>query len=590
MGSGKYLINSVIYSKALKSRIAFFFFKELGPIMRSFIIILFFHQLVYANTTKQYQVALDEVNDYLAYNQNEFFGCPGTKLVISCGNQVCEAFKGETLENCPADCKKNVSVRSYNNITLCDGYTQTHVPHSVNEIVDIVKMANFLGQKVKAIGASHSATEIMCAEGILIPTRQLNKVLGISKLDNIEVVEVEAGATVFELSEWLYEKGYALKGLPHMGFRDVTIAGAMATGSHGSTPKHIGVISNIVEAVEIVDGQGQVHYFERAKSESHLFKALSAHLGLLGIITKVKLEIAPAFNLGVKISYHHENEILKNGLLNSVKDCDYGQLNWFPGANKFMKTCGVKTSEQAHRGATNELLSPKIPNFIVNPFKKVLQYGACHNKVMCMVEQVRYLQFKLQPPVLYTNQRGKKKNAHYVVGPAHRMVSSHLIKEQDGFFQMDWEIAVPASRAQAALLAIREHAFKNATCLPLVGVFIRFAPSDDRTLLAHTVSDNKDWIKGEPAVFFEMPVYVPVGLSKEQFDQYEKQFNEFTAMLVKNFSGRPHWGKNRQWAFDLTVQMNAYGDNLDQFKAVMQKLDPNEIFSNEFAHSLKLHH
>jgi FAD/FMN-containing dehydrogenase len=541
------------------------------------------------NDQREYDQALNNINSYLELNELTLRGCPGTKLVISCGNSICEPYKSESIDNCPADCKTNVSVRSYNNIVLCDGYTQTQVPQNVEEVADIVKMASYQGKTVRAIGASHSATEIMCAQGVVVPMSKLKSVIGISKVNNELVVEAESGITVYDLSEWLHTKGYALAGLPHMGFRDVTIGGSIATGSHGSTTKHTGVISNIVKAIEFIDGEGSTHYLERHSSDKDTFKALSASLGMLGIMTKIKLKIQKQFNLAVNVTYHHDSEIMQaQGLISSVKDCDYGQLNWFPGIGKFMKTCGIKTTKASFKDANNVLLNPKIPNFIVKPFKKILQYGACNNTIMCMTQRVRWWQFKLQPPLVITNIRGKVKNKHFVIGPSHRMVSSHLTSNQTGFFQMDWEIAVPASKAQGALAAIKSHVQKNQTCLPLVGVFVRFAPSSDQSLLAHTHSDGKNWINGEPAVFFEMPVYIPVGFTKERYAEYESQFVEFTKMLITKFSGRPHWGKNKQWALKLAIESGAYKDSLSRFKDVMNKFDPKGTFSSKFSRKLGL--
>lgn len=536
--------------------------------------------------------AVDEVNQYLSYNQESFNNfCPGVDLVISCGNYQCEKDSGENVDNCPSDCKENVTVRSYNNIILCSDYIESQIPHTTQEVADLVLKAISKGVSVKPIGASHSATELMCSEGMLVSMSQFNKVIGLKKITKpnglkIDVVETQAGVTVYELSQWLHERNMALDGLPHMGFRDVTIAGSMATGSHGSTPHHSGVISNIVEAVEIVDGKGNIRYFERSSTTPNIFKALSAGLGLTGITTSVKLRVQPQFNLAVTTSYHAEEEIITNGVLNTVKDCDYGQLNWFPGTQKFMKTCGVKTSQAPHKEAHNELLSPVFPKFIVNPFKKVLQMGACSNFLMCLTERVRWWMFKINPPMLYENKRGKRVNSKFVIGPSHRMVSSHLTKDQNGFFQMDWEIAVPASRAQDAFHAIKKHLDENNTCLPLVGVFIRFAPSESQTLMAHTYSDGNEWKENETAVFFEIPVYVPVGFTQEEFDKYEKQYVEFTKMLIEKYSGRPHWGKNRQWAFDLALKVGAYRDSLPKFQQAITELDPHGTFSNRFSDQL----
>ncbi len=205
---------------------------------------------------------------------------------------------------------------------------------------------------------------------------------------------------------------------------------------------------------------------------------------------------------------------------------------------------------------------------------------------MCMTEKIRWWQFKLQPPIVVKNIRGKLESKHFAIGPSHRMVSSHLTSHQDGFFQMDWEIAVPASKAQEALIAIKKHVQENQTCLPLVGVFVRFTPSSDQTLLAHTHSDGKDWINGEPAVFFEMPVYIPIGFSKQKYAEYESQYVEFTKMLITKFSGRPHWGKNKLWALNLAIKRGAYEESFSKFKKVMNQFDPNGTFSSKFSKKL----
>ncbi len=560
--------------------------QKITIILISILISYFPARSISSELESEYKMAIDEVNQ--ALHADQMLGCPGLDLVVTCGNQICESYYDESEQNCPADCRRNVSVRSYNNITLCDEYTQTQVPHNSLEVQDIVRMAKFKGQKVKAIGASHSATAIMCSEGVLIPMQHLDQVLGIEETNGVLTVAAQAGITVFALSEWLHARGFALAGIPHMGFRDVTIAGAVATGSHGSSPKHAGVISNIVESIELVDGLGQLRSYEKNKTDDVTFKALTANLGLLGIVTQVSLRIQKQFNLDVQVSYHDDAKLIDQGLIKQVENCDYGQLNWFPSVEKYMLTCGVKTALPSDTAANNELLSPKIPKFIVNPFKKVLQYGACANSVMGLIERVRYLQFKLQPPLVKMHENGKIKNADRVVGPAHRMVSSHLISEQEGFFQMDWEIAVPASRAQDALNAIKQHMLKNKTKLPLVGVFVRFAPAESASLMAHTNSHGSEWSKGGTAVFFEMPVYVPVGFSHEKFNQYEKQYVEFARMLITQFSGRPHWGKNREWTLKMAIDHGAYSETLQQFKQVRDHFDPDRIFINKFAQTIGL--
>lgn len=507
--------------------------------------------------------------------------CPGIKLVTTCGNKICEAFRGESEINCPADCVEG-PIRSYNHQVICQRVQEIKIPTTALEVKDIIQEAIFRNVKVKPLGALHSATEVMCTEGIAVPMVQMNKVKGLSFVNGVKVVEAEAGITLFNLSEWLYEQGYSLKGLPNIGFRDVTIAGAMATGSHGSTPHLTGVVSNLVEAVEFIDGLGQRHYFERGSTSDVYFKSLTANLGLLGIVTSLKFAIEPKFNLEVQVTYHSDKVLMEKGIFAPVEGCDYGQLNWFPVSGKFMKTCGKKTNKVPDLKANNVLLEPDIPDFIVKPFKQLLQLGACSKGVMCQIEGLRYSTFWFTPPF----KSGKGFNKKKLVGSAHRMASSHLTKNQQGFFQMDWEIAVPHSRANEAMKFVKKHFKNNKSCLPLVGIFVRYAPSEGRSLLAHTNSSGGDWKEGETAVFFEAPVYLPVGFSPEQMELYEKTYVEFARELITKYSGRPHWGKNRQWTFDLARNLGAYGDHIDQFQMAIDRFDPHGTFANKFSENL----
>lgn len=64
--------------------------------------------------------------------------------------------------------------------------------------------------------------------------------------------------------------------LPSLG--NITIAGAIGTGSHGSTIKHNSSISSQVIGVRIVDGKGNIQVI----SDTDDLKSFRIHLGLLG--------------------------------------------------------------------------------------------------------------------------------------------------------------------------------------------------------------------------------------------------------------------------------------------------------------------
>lgn len=512
--------------------------------------------------------------------------CPGFKIVKSCGNWKCEANKGENINTCPSDCIDS-PVRSYNHITLCKDVQKIYRPSTIEGVRHAINYAKENNLRVRIVGQMHSATDVLCNSGVVITTENLNKIYGIEKFEGNETVRVDGGVIIYDLAEYLHQHDKSL-GFPLMGFRGVSMAGAAATGSHGSSPKHTAIISNIIASMTVMNADGEITQYSEKTTPANTWKALNASLGMLGMILEMRFKIQDQFNLDVNITYLEDKVLLEpNGVIDIVKDCDYGQLNWFPGVGKFVKTCGVKTELPADPGATNTLLDPLVPGIFVKPVKQILQLGACSNGVACLMEKARWSMFKNSPPIKKLNKKGKLKPAHRVIGPSHRMISSRLTKHQEGFFQMDWEVVVPASQAQTALYRIYSHLKANKVCLPLVGVFIRYAQAEDQTLIAHTVASG-EFKPGEPAVFMEIPIYLPTAFNQEQMAKYEKPYVEFTKFLIEEFNGRPHWGKNRQWSFDLQTKIGGYGENMSKFQNVVAKLDPYGTFANKFGSKMGL--
>jgi hypothetical protein len=548
--------------------------------MKNLFILLLVSNLAYSSE-KELSKVIGEINsNFLNFKS---LSCPGFRLVRSCGNRICEKKKNETKVNCPSDCDQG-QVHSYNHLTICRNIKSIYTPKTSKEIQDVIAIARKKKIKVKIVGAKHSASNIMCTDGLMIDMSNYNKIIGLEDYLGEKTVKVQGGVIISDLAEWLHKRNLSL-GYSLMGFRGVTMAGAIGTGSHGSSPKHRAIISNLVKSVKVINAFGISKTYNKLSVDQNIFKGLKASLGLLGVITELRFKVIPQFNLDVKVSTHKDNELLKeNGIFNVVSDCDYGQLNWFPGTGKFVKTCGHETTAPAEKGANNVLLDPNLPNALAKPFKQVLQLGACSNKVSCLIEKMRYLMFKLSPPFV-KEVKGKIKHVKRVTGPSHRMISSNLTAHQTGFFQMDWEIAVPASKAHLALKKVYAHLKENKICLPLVGVFIRYAPSEDKTLIAHTASGG-NFKKGEPVVFIEIPTYLPVGFEGKRYKDYHQPYKDFAKFLIEDFNGRAHWGKNREWAFLLQKKINAYDNNFLKFQDVVNKMDPNRIFSNKLSTSL----
>ena len=106
-------------------------------------------------------------------------------------------------------------------------------------------------------------------------------------------ITIESGMSYGQLCPYLDQQGFALHNLaslPH-----ISIAGACATATHGSGPKN-GNLSTAVSALEIVTARGDVLPIARTRDRD-TFQAAVVHLGAIGVVTKVTLDLQPAFTM-----------------------------------------------------------------------------------------------------------------------------------------------------------------------------------------------------------------------------------------------------------------------------------------------------
>src|SRR5262249_33334266 len=91
-----------------------------------------------------------------------------------------------------------------------------------------------------------------------------------------------------------------LASLPH-----ISVAGACATATHGSGIKN-GNLATSVAALELVTASGDLLTLSRAK-DGDTFLGAVVNLGAIGVVTKLTLDIQPAFMMR---QYVYENMLL----------------------------------------------------------------------------------------------------------------------------------------------------------------------------------------------------------------------------------------------------------------------------------------
>ncbi|MBW5448823.1 FAD-binding protein [Cohnella sp. CFH 77786] len=174
------------------------------------------------------------------------------------------------------------------------GASELHAPETVEQVQDLVSRST----RIKVLGTRHSFNGIADTSGSLLSLQKLNRVIELDRSSH--TVTVEAGIRYGELCQYLHSNGYALHNLaslPH-----ISVAGACATATHGSGDSN-GNLAAAVHSMEVVKADGELIVFSRDRQDGE-FAGAAVGLGGLGVVTRITLDVIPAFEMS---QYVYEN-------------------------------------------------------------------------------------------------------------------------------------------------------------------------------------------------------------------------------------------------------------------------------------------
>jgi alditol oxidase len=190
---------------------------------------------------------------------------------------------------------------------------EVHRPATLERVREIVARA----PRVHALGTRHSFSDVADATELVA----LDAVPADVDVDpQGRTVTCSAWLKYGELAETLAGHGLALHNLaslPH-----ISIAGAIATATHGSGDAN-GNLATAVRAVELVTSDGDVLTVARGEPDFH---GLVVGLGALGVVTRVTLDVEPAYEVRQRVFeglswdalHEHFDEIAASGYSVSV--------------------------------------------------------------------------------------------------------------------------------------------------------------------------------------------------------------------------------------------------------------------------------
>ena len=403
---------------------------------------------------------------------------------------------------------------------------RTATPGTAEELAKEILRAAEQGRSVKAAGSGHSFTAIAATDDVRLSLDGYRPEPVVDAAGHR--VTVPAGMPLRDLNLLLARHGLAL---PNLGDIDAqTIAGATATGTHGTGARLGGLATGIV-GLRLVDGTGRPHEFGPGDPA---LPGLALGLGALGVVTDVTLQCVPAFRLNA--------EELPMPLDEAVADFDelahtndHLEFYWFPRADRVL----VKRNNRDDDGRP---LS-RLRRWWDDEFMSNAVYGTvCRlgKALPATVPAITSLSARLMAARTFTDE------SHRVFCTPRRV----------RFVEMEY--ALPRAAFAPAFAALRTAADRHRVVFP---VEVRVAAADELWL---STAHGRDSVYFAVHQFRGMP--------------YREYFAEVEAVM-RAHDGRPHWGKlHTRTAADLEPAYPHFGD----FLALRDKLDPHGVFANSY--------
>ena len=405
-------------------------------------------------------------------------------------------------------------------------------PHSVDQVVDAVQQAARRAERIRVVGAGHSFTPLCATDGTLLRLANLSGIITVDRAR--QRVRVAAGTALHVLNPDLEALGLAL---PNLGDIDRQgIAGAIATGTHGTGIRHQGIASAVV-GLTLVLADGSVVAVDDSH-DAELFHAARVGLGAFGVVTEVELQCVPAFRLRALESPGRLDEVL-DGYEQLVREFDHVDFHWFPHTDRVLlkRNSRVATDDPGQpQPAWREWLDEQLLSNTV--YEGLNRVASARPRI---VSRLNRLSSRVLGAKEYTDTSWKV------------FCTSRDVRFRES------EYAVPRASLPAVISALRTWIDTHDVALPFP-VEVRSTGADDVWLSTAYGREN---------------AYVAV-------HQYHRMddggvFAAFEA-IVREHEGRPHWGKlHTLGAEDLSQLYPRFGDA----QRVRDRVDPDRRFTNE---------
>ena len=438
-------------------------------------------------------------------------------------------------------------------------------PKDEHEVIELLRQHR--GKSVRVMASRHAWSDAIKTDGLLISTRHLTQV----KLNpDHQSVRVGAGCKIKHLLKFLKKHGLTL---PSVGLIDEqTIAGATATGTHGSG-KHS--LSHYIRSVRLAHYQAATGepVFSELDSGAEL-RAARCSLGLLGVIVEIEIEVRPSY----QIEEHMKRHASLASILESETQYPLQQFFVMPWSWDFY--CQHRRETPAETSRTALLYRTYWHLGIDWLLHLALLLLA---KFMGIPRLIRGFYRLVLPRTIIRNW--------IVTDDSHAI----LTMDHDLFRHIEIELFVSRSNLEAALNHVRETITvfgdgatheQNRNLMPE-----NLMPENDRGNYCHHYpicvrrirADDTLISMASPATPNSKEDWYSISLISFHWPHLRSGFfafaNSLAGSMQKKFNARCHWGKFNP--LDKSANIHLY-PHLEEFREIAERYDGQARFANRW--------
>ena len=418
------------------------------------------------------------------------------------------------------------------NDNISSNYESLYKITSEQELQEIVKKS----EKIRVFGNKQSSADIASGVATLVDMRTYNQVIHFN--ESAKTITVQSGIILGDLLEIIESKDWCIPCLPDIN--TITIGGALATGTHGTSGK---LLSEYVINFRMVLADGAI---KTITEKDNLINAVRVSLGALGVLSEITFQCEPLYTLHIKEGPEDDTLWLPK-IKERLQNHDFLRILWLPHTDKGYVIIGDKIDSNT---VIKEDLGPSYLKHRRTASKILYKYSHVFPWITAIANKLLYKGF-------FSTIKEHKGSLY----------QSTVTKSRGSTLELaEWTIGLDLFPQVFEELKTEINKWSNKSFIH-IPMDIRFVYKD------------KSWLSY--AYKKDIVTMGCVSRNAATADTYEA-FKSIEKIFLK-YGGKPHWAK-RFKAKD--KQLSLVYAKWEDFKLLRTKFDPTNKFMNPYLEKL----